>query len=540
MVKIAAGTKCIISHELKPFIVSFKRANIEWKKKYKKYQGQCAQVLSLFGDDTVMLKMHDGKVYKFPEDCIKRSGANRDNLEGLQKEDDTLCYEVTRDKFNSSISSGEVLARERHDCVRPKGPDETHNKQSACLTGSTSATKDYSELREVLAALKLQRYYRTLVLEGFESLNYLKHAKFDDLRAVGMKLGHARRLLQALKEYNANACYNFHAERNLQRRMSFHSSRNSPTSSSSSWYGSSTSRLSLPEYELYASDDLENFQMIDNLATNNSGIFAYRQSQRVLEVGRTRRRRSITSSISESPSIRIWGDKNYLIIPFNKRPLGFNIMSPLNIGTMVSSITNDMLKMKGLCLGLPIIQIMGFDVSRCNAVEVASVLSLMTVPFTVTFGLKPYFEPGQKMMVLKNNKWYPCTVEKMSKSARKVIVKYDNCPLKSNNIEKISDYNRIKHFDEVGVEFPRKTFAEKSDTAQAQMSYCHEAQKQSAISPGGFATKHQSHIIRSKEKLSGERRGNLTEHSYLINTVNKTKHANLKKNKSVVRLSDVV
>merc|ERR1719397_1301769 len=124
---------------------------------------------------------------------------------------------------------------------------------------------------------------------------------------------------------------------------------------------------------------------------------------------------------------------------------------------MVSSITDELLIMKGLCLGLPILQIMGFDVSRCNAEEVANVLSIMNAPFTVTFGLEPYFEPGQKVMVLKKNKWYPCTVEKMSDSARNVIVKYDNCPFKSNNIEKISDYNRIKHVDHVGVERPRHT-----------------------------------------------------------------------------------
>jgi len=540
-------------------MVSFERANIEWNNKYKRYQGHNTQVLSFFGDDTVLLQMENGKVYKFPQDCIKTSEANRDNIEG----DHTTrghCKkklprnEVTRDEFNSSISSGELLSRKRHNCLRSKGPGETHNKQPVDLTSGKSVKKDYREVWAVLVALKLQKYYRNLIIEGFESLSYLKDAEFDDLIAVGMKRGHARRLLKAMKKYCANPSYDFNAEGSLQGRMSFHSSRSSLTSSSSSWYNSSISRLSIPEYELYAPDDLENFQNIDSLTANNSERFSYRQSQHGFEAAGTRRR-WIKPSLSESPSIGIYEDNGYLIIPFNKRPLGFNIMSPLSVGTMVSSITDELLKKKGLSLGLPILQIMDFDVSRCNAEEVANVLSFMDVPFTITFGLKPYFEPGQKVMVLKNDKWWPCTVEKMSRSARNVIVKYENCPFKLNNIEKISDYNRIEHFDHDGMNFPRQTFPHKSDNVQTQMSHkvvssggryvrdCDEAQKQSKISPSGSAGRHQSHIVKSKEQLPGVRRGNLAEHAYLTNTENKTTHPNLKKNVSFVilgSLSDVV
>jgi len=139
-----------------------------------------------------------------------------------------------------------------------------------------------------------------------------------------------------------------------------------------------------------------------------------------------------------------WEEDGFLIIPFDRRPLGFGIMSPLFVGTMVSTITDDGLKKKGLGLGLPLLSINNYDVTQQGLEEIAGILSSASLPFTVTFGLQPYFKPGQKVMVQTNNRWYPATVVKMSKSSRKVTVKYDNNPFKFSNTEKISDYNRIK------------------------------------------------------------------------------------------------
>ena len=75
MEKLVVGQKCMISNELE-LVLSFKRANLEWKKKYKKFLGQPAQVLALFGDNTVMLKFGSGNVFKFPIDCVKRYGCD--------------------------------------------------------------------------------------------------------------------------------------------------------------------------------------------------------------------------------------------------------------------------------------------------------------------------------------------------------------------------------------------------------------------------------------------------------------------------------
>merc|ERR1719233_1683837 len=133
-----------------------------------------------------------------------------------------------------------------------------------------------------------------------------------------------------------------------------------------------------------------------------------------------------------------------LIIPFEKRPLGFGIMSPLYIGTMVATISDESLKEKGLGLGLPILCINNFDVVGHNLKSVSSILSLVELPFTITFGLEPYFKVGQKVMVFKNHKWHPATVKKMSKRTRKVTINYDNNPFRFGNTEKILNYNRIK------------------------------------------------------------------------------------------------
>merc|ERR1719510_2818065 len=114
---------------------------------------------------------------------------------------------------------------------------------------------------------------------------------------------------------------------------------------------------------------------------------------------------------------------------------------------MVSIITDDELKKKGLGLGLPLLSINNFDVTGHGLESIANILSRVELPFTVTFGLQPYFKPGQKVMVSTNNKWYPATVVKMSKTTRKVTVKYDNNPFRFSNTEKIADYNRIKQSD---------------------------------------------------------------------------------------------
>merc|ERR1719445_824826 len=149
-------------------------------------------------------------------------------------------------------------------------------------------------------------------------------------------------------------------------------------------------------------------------------------------------------TLSTSSQVSVWEEDGYLIIPFDKRPLGFGIMSPLFVGTMVSTITDELLKKKGLGLGLPLLSINNFDVTAHGLENVANILSRVELPFTVTFGLQPYFKPGQKVMVSTNNKWYPATVVKMSKTTRKVTVKYDNNPFRFSNTEKIADYNRIK------------------------------------------------------------------------------------------------
>merc|ERR1719193_1656390 len=139
-----------------------------------------------------------------------------------------------------------------------------------------------------------------------------------------------------------------------------------------------------------------------------------------------------------------WDLEGCLIIPFEKRPLGFGIMSPLYIGTMVATISDDTLRDKGLVLGLPILCINNFDVVGHNLKSVSSILSLVELPFTITFGLEPYFKVDQKVMVFKNHKWHPATVKKMSKRTRKVTINYDNNPFRFGNTEKILNYNRIK------------------------------------------------------------------------------------------------
>ena len=51
-----------------------------------------------------------------------------------------------------------------------------------------------------LHALGLERYEPALLDEGFESIQDLRNATMEDYLAVGLKIGHARRLLTAMAQ----------------------------------------------------------------------------------------------------------------------------------------------------------------------------------------------------------------------------------------------------------------------------------------------------------------------------------------------------
>jgi len=419
---------------------SFKRANIEWKKKYEKYLGESALVLSLFGDDSVLLKFENGKVFRFPRQCAPRSEPNSDELSRLIRRNSgrkksfevKLNDEVFFDEINSSTSPEDEMKQERPDDLSSKDHGWTDVERLSCLNHDTPTTKEINQLQEALEALNLQGYYGNLVEDGFGSLEYLENANFADLVAAGMKRGHARRLLQAMKEYRANPSYNFKTRRKkLVKRNSLCGSLTSATSGSASSQSSTFSRYSIPEYGPWVTNNLQDLQSVSEFEWSDSRRFSNR------------------SSLSEWPSGTICTDGGHLIIPFTKRPLGFGIMSPLNVGAMVSSILDHGLKGKRLCLGLPLLKINDCYVGRHNVEEIANILSFVNVPFTVTFGLNPYFEPGQRLTVMTNNTWSPCTVEDMSNS--KVTVRYDDCTSGLNNTENISDYTRIKQYVKPGV-----------------------------------------------------------------------------------------
>jgi len=527
MEKLVAGDKCVICKELKPVVVSFKRANIEWKKKYKKYLGQNALVLSLFGNDTVMLKMENREVYKFPKDSIKRLEANKDEYStdhetrghSKMKMTPNVQFNIDGDEFNSSTSSEEVLKQEIFDDQRCKDHGETHRKQK------TPVAIEYAELHEVLEALNLQMYYGDLVREGFESLEYLKHVQFTDLIAIGLKRGHARRLLRAINEYRSNPCYNFRAY--PQKRRSFRSSLASPRSTSS-WQSSTLSRLSIPEYEPYVPVDTENTSMIDNLSMNNS--FSFQQLSSEVESARTRRSSSSSSFFSESHSNGISNEGGYMIIPFAQRPLGFGIMSPISIGSMVSSITDGRLKLKGLCPGLPLLWINDSNVSKCNIEETANILSCVELPFTVTFGLKPNFEA---VMMMKNSESNPFAVQIISSRPRKVTPTYNGSPFKLSNIEKISNYNRIKHRREIKKEIPQRSSTQNLYKVPTPRQFSHkvvrnnstyvnrldEIYKKSPKTFCGFAVKQLP--CDGNKQLSRAKNGNLPVERYLSNSMQK-------------------
>jgi len=526
MDKVIVGKKCVISEQLEPLIGSFKSANIEWKKKYKKYLGQSAVVLSLYGDDSVMLKFQSGKVYKFPRHCVSRSERIRDELRRENRRDSRRkkSFEIKLDddvlfaEINSRASPEDVQIQER--------PVDRSSKEEGCTdmnqlnnsNDDTMKTKVFGQMWEFLEALNLQDYHRKLVEDGFESLEYLENAKFSDLIAAGMKLGHARRLLRAMKEYRASPIDNFQSRhKNVVKRASCCSSQTSMTGSCASSRSSNLSRTSMPDVH----NDFEDLQSVSDLGVSYS-----------------RRLSNSTSSLSESQSSTISTEGGYLIIPFTKRPLGFGIMSPLCVGAMVSSILDEELKGKRLCLGLPLLKINHCCVSSYNVEEIAIMLSCMNVPLTVTFGLNPYFGQGQRLTVMKNNRWYECTVEDMSNS--KVTVRYEDSSLGLNNIEKISDYNRIKQCSRPGANLLQQVFHYKLSKVpylkqvSPQLTHCNssdnsrgdEDQNGSGISLGGSANYQQFSRCNDAEQPALQKRRRQHLSNYMKKTNERIPKAN--------------
>jgi len=451
MAKLAVGQKCVITEDLQPFVVSFHRANIVCKKKHKKYLGQSAEVLSLYKDGTVMLKMDDGVVFKFPSGAIRRAETNGDELNrnrimrGHYKKHESQAERAFGDKFNSSKSRDEIRYQEVND-RKSESPDCILINQCSSAGDDKSITNESSEMWNVLSALNLHHYYENLVSEGFESLDYLKHTTFSDLLELGLKRGHARRLLRGMREYRANpSLYCRTKSRKLQERLSL-SSLTSSNSSTNTLHSISISHSSIPENEQYLPNDSEHLLRIDDIKTDNKELTDREYSGRDFE-GYLIRRRSNSFSFSDSSPSVIGSDKGYLDILFTRRPLGFGIMFPLSNRAMVSSILDEGLKIKGLCVGLPLQEIDGINIYEYTVDEVVNLLTWVKLPFIVTFSLTPYFKTGEKLMVLKHCKWNPCTIAKMSTKTRKVTVTYDGLPFKLGNTEKISNYSRIKQFD---------------------------------------------------------------------------------------------
>jgi len=312
-----------------------------------------------------------------------------------------------------------------------------------CLNPESS---DILKMKHFLEIFNLQVHSNGLINEGFESLSDLDNAEMEDLLAVGMKRGHARRLFRALKEYKANSgCCVDETRRHMQRCSSFGSNRGS--------FLNSMQDDKIVNTHLYGQPTIPDWGISSTRSRSQSVPFASGMENNYQSICYQNSNTHPTQFISSMKHIPVvannrnsfrGGEDGYVTIYFDQRPIGFGTMSPLVTGTMVSTITDDSLKTKGLDLGLPLLLVNNLDVSQSTLEEVAIVLTQMELPFNITFGLQPYFKAGQKVEVLSNNKWYAATVIKMVKSTRKVAVKYDNSPFMFSNTEKIADYTRIR------------------------------------------------------------------------------------------------
>jgi len=400
----------------------FKQFGLNWKQEHKSYLGTTAKVKQVGNNGKLVLEMHDSKdlvLSSLEEDYLSLESRTYSSpaIKILQK--DIKLPPLIRAKTDSArrVKTWKVV-----DLVNGKLSNQIHQQpieieQKNDGRRDSISLSDYAEdlnvsgdFRKFLLWVKLQQYHATFLAEGFDCIDDLRYAELEDFQAIGIKRGHAMRLMRGLEGWITN--------NSNGGEVTSPDESESPTRLNTS---KASSLNIIPEYHLSQPDlwDDDSMNSSDPLSTkSNSQGHSRNQSK--------------------------WENEGCLIIPFEKRPLGFGIMSPLYIGTMVATISDKTLKEKGLGLGLPLLCINNFDVIGHNLKSVSSILSLVSLPFTITFGLEPYFKVGQKVEVFRNHKWHPATVKKMSKRTRKVTINFDNNPFRFANTEKILNYNRIK------------------------------------------------------------------------------------------------
>jgi len=526
------GEKCKINSELKVAEACFRRVGLRWRDDLRLCLGEWAVIFAIYADETVVLRFEDGKQLRFPVDCIhKEDGVS--NL--IRVDEDTRSWpremiisheeemktELTRLRANSESSirrnkntvaphqsptasscKNEIWGKEtrkepwprRSDSMPPKL--DLHYNPNVDPGSWEESRAALNRMKEFLASLNLKNHQRGLVREGFETMEDLANAKMEDLLACGLKRGHARRMMRALEELWTYPDLEYEQiNRRLQRRPSFGEHRgsllmalhqakiskayNHPLRSKQHLDVSQAQVASLTSSPLSQGQEYS----FSSGKHNNDGLQEYGVTIPQLLVNHNH---SMSNSLSGSNSSSqrtsftssMYADEaqqGYMIVHFDRRPLGFGIMAPLVAGTMVSSITDESLKKKGLNLGVPILRINNVDVTWLDLDKVANILSHVEVPFTVTVGLEPYFKPGQKIMVCaSNNQWQSATVVKMSKNSRKVSVRCDSQAL--NSRLKIVDYSRIKSH-------PTKPTTQKLENANADTQRTHVMDRSPASNP---------------------------------------------------------
>lgn len=504
--KFVIGEKCKVLEKAESVKKCFARSKLTFsEEKHGAYLGKKCEIHALFADGTALVKFDDGNELKWSLDACTRDGVSNllrkgsdDNwdkkqvkkqenemkkqLQMLKRQNDSSSSQSSSEssesprKRKSRKKKKKKKAKEkvwnRGDKVMAKFRDEM--MQGTVTNVDLTKAPPYevkideigvtyqmhaheleeceepqdikqNELLAFLTTLNLHGSHADLVEDGFETMDDINGATMDDLLSVGMKRGHARRLLKGLEELgnNPNADYQS-VNRALQKRKSFQGHRQSlmnalnPREINDLLHPDS--QIGLGAVQPMGFGQMDQYAQPDYAEPAFPSIHTQQAPPQITSPSAAERGRTA----STSSNLSVWEEDGYLIIPFDKRPLGFGIMSPLFVGTMVSTITDETLKKKGLGLGLPLLSINNFDVTNHGLESVANILSRVELPFTVTFGLQPYFKPGQKVMVSTNNKWYNATVIKMSKTTRKVTVKYDGNPFRFSNTEKIADYNRIK------------------------------------------------------------------------------------------------
>lgn len=156
----------------------------------------------------------------------------------MEIEDELICYHSDDEKDEQLHTTAGVIqtqTKTRNSKNRNRGDGETEIIKGEMDSKTAIRNAKYDKLQIFLDNIDCGDYANVFINEGFESINDLYNIRLEDLFAIEIPRGHARRLLNAIKQHKNDLANSMNLTMN-----SSHSNSNSNSNKNSLQLGDPT------------------------------------------------------------------------------------------------------------------------------------------------------------------------------------------------------------------------------------------------------------------------------------------------------------